>query len=148
MKALVGFPEAPALLLLCQHSHPAQATGWKNHFSEGHWAQRSEKNTRIIFLGPMKSQSPWLESGTICKQGQAICSSPVQQFDDSLFQDLRPSINPGKAGQNESSYLEETLRPTRNWPPIFFLFIQERHQEKYTALPNPTFSVETKKNHK
>lgn len=51
-------------------------------------------------------------------------------------------MNPGEAGQNESSCPEENLRTTRTWPPIFLLFIPERHQEKYTVLPNRQFSVE------
>lgn len=68
----------------------------------------------------------------------------IPWFHDSLLQELRPSMNPGEAGQNESRCPEENLRTTRNWPPSFLLFIPERHQEKYTVLPNPQFSVEAK----
>jgi hypothetical protein len=37
------------------------------------------------------------------------------------------------------------LEANQKWPFVSSLFIPERHQEKYTALPNPKFPAEAKK---
>lgn len=56
----------------------------------------------------------------------------------------RPNGSPGGVGQNDSRCAGETLRPVRKWPPIFSLFIPERYQKEYAALPNPGFPLEAK----